>query len=77
MCLKTLLHTVVFCWEENINILILDIDDQNMMCVIASKGSRLHILNLNRQYHQSVWFIHTVHLKNKSILDRVTFDIIS
>lgn len=43
---ETLLHTVVFCWDKNINILILDIDDHNMMsnCI---QGHHAVYLNLN------------------------------
>ena len=36
------------------NILILDIDDQNVMYILASKGTRATYLNLNLQQQQSV-----------------------
>lgn len=72
---ETLLYTLSFVKTKIM--IILNIYDQNMMCVIASKGIRLLILNFNLQQHRSVWFIQTVHLKNKLILDKFTFEMIS
>lgn len=63
--------------REHKNLLILDIDDQHATYVFIFKGTQAAYLNLNVQQHRDIQPIQKVYLKNKLILDRTIFDIIS
>ena len=63
--------------EKIKNLLILDIDDQNTTYVFIFKGTQAAYLNLSGQQHWDIQPIQKVYLKNKLILDRSIFDIIS
>ena len=51
---ETLLYTLSYVKEKNLNMLILDIDDQNAMYAFAFNGTHATYLNLNLWWHQNV-----------------------
>ena len=76
VCETLLIIYIILCQGESKENLILDIDVWNTMYVLHPKGTHGAYLNLNLQQHQRVKLIWLMHLNNKLILDRATFDMI-